>query len=285
MKKEFKEIKPEAIKDNPFSAIGQEWMLITAGDKDKFNMMTASWGGWGVLWHKPVCFCVVRPGRYTYEFMESTKYFTLSYFSRKYKKALEFCGTKSGRDVDKAKATGLTSVEGVKGCVYFKEARLVIMLKKLYFQQIDPKHFLDPKIAENYPKKDYHRMYVGEVVKCLARGALVVLAVLSLNTFAFAQGNTTKDSVTTNGSAPAVDRAAVEQSIKNDPNLMESIKGLAQDPQVLEVLSDPQIKDALMRQDIEYLKNNEKFLKFMENPTIKKITESATAFAANQTKK
>ncbi len=278
MKKELREIKPEAIKDSPFSAIGQEWMLITAGDKLKFNMMTASWGGWGVLWHRPICFCVVRPGRYTYEFMEKAKYFTLSYFDKKYKKALEFCGTKSGRDVDKVKATGLTPVEGAKGCVYFKEAKLVIMLKKIYFQQIDPKHFIDPKLNENYPKKDYHRMYVGEVVKCLARCALVVFTVLSLNTFAFSQDNTTK------GSMPGADQAAIEQSIRKDPNLMESIKGLAQDPQVLEVLSDPQIKDALMRQDIEYLKNNEKFLKFMENPTIKKITESATALAANKTK-
>ncbi|MFH0940550.1 MAG: flavin reductase [Candidatus Omnitrophota bacterium] len=278
MKKDLKEIRPEAIKDNPFRAIGQEWMLITAGEKAKFNMMTASWGGWGVLWHRPICFCVVRPGRYTYEFMEKTKYFTLSYFGKKYKKALEFCGTKSGRDVDKVKATGLTPVEDKKGCVYFKEARLVIMLKKIYFQQIDPDHFLDPKINENYPKKDFHRLYVGEVVKCLARGALVLLVVFSLTPFAFSQESGSKDSM------PATERVAMEQAIKKDTNLMESIKELAQDPQVLDTLADPQIKDALMRQDIEYLKNNEKFLKFMENPTIKKIIESAKALAANQTK-
>ena len=278
MKKDLKEIKPEAIKDNPFYAIGQEWMLITAGSKPKFNMMTASWGGWGVLWHRPICFCVVRPGRYTYEFMEKATHFTLSYFGKKYKKALELCGTKSGRDVDKVKATGLTPIKDKKGCVYFKEARLVIMLKKIYFQQIDPGHFLDPKINENYPKKDYHRMYVGEVVKCLTRGAFIVFAVLSLNTFAFSQENSTKDS------APATQRVAMEQAIKKDTDLMESIKELAQDPQVLDVLADPQIKDALMRQDIEYLKNNEKFLKVIENPTIQKIVESASALAANQTK-
>ena len=278
MREDLREIKPEAIKDNPFRVIGQDWMLITVGDKVKFNMMTASWGGWGVLWHRPICFCVMRPGRYTYKFMEKAKYFTLSYFGKKYKKALEFCGTKSGRDVDKAQATGLTPVEDKKGCVYFREARLVIMLKKIYFQQIDPKHFLDLKINENYPKKDYHRMYVGEIVKCLTRGALVCLVVFSLNTPAFSQEDSTKDS------APATERAAMKQAIKKNSDLMDSIKELTQDPQVLEVLSDQQIKDALMRQDIEYLKNNEKFLKFMENPTIKKITESAAALSSNQTK-
>jgi len=278
VKKDFKEIKPEAIKDNPFRAIGQDWMLITAGDKAKFNMMTASWGGWGVLWHRPICFCVVRPGRYTYEFMEKATYFTLSYFGKKYKKTLDLCGTKSGRDVDKVKATGLTPIEDKKGCVYFKEARLVIMLKKIYFQQIDPEHFLDPKINENYPKKDFHRLYVGEVVKCLARGVLVFLVVFSLNSFAFSQESSPKNSV------PSTERAAMDQAIKKDANLMESIKELTQDPQVLETLADPQIKDALERQDIEYLKNNEKFLKFTENPTVKKIVESATAIAANQTK-
>lgn len=167
--KDFKVVKPESIKDNPFQAIGTDWMLLCAGTMKKFNMMTASWGGWGILWHKPVCFCVVRPGRYTYGFMEKHGYFTLSYFDKKYKKALDFCGTKSGRDMDKATASGLTPVEDATGAVYFKEARLVIVLKKIYFQEIEPKNFLDPKIEDNYPNKDYHRLYVGEVVKCLER--------------------------------------------------------------------------------------------------------------------
>lgn len=169
MKKEksFRIIKPENIKANPFKSIGSDWMLICAGAAGRFNMMTASWGGWGILWHKPVCFCVVRPNRYTYEFMEKADHFTLSYFDKRYKKALNFCGTKSGRDVDKALVTGLTPVQDACGAVYFKEARLVIVLKKIYFQQIDPRNFLDPKIENNYPNKDYHRMYVGEIVKCL----------------------------------------------------------------------------------------------------------------------
>ncbi len=168
-KNEFCQIAPEDIKDNPFEAIGSDWMLITAGNLSGYNMMTASWGAWGILWHKPVCFCFLRPHRYTYEFMEKADYFTLSYFDKKYKKALNICGAKSGRDIDKAAVCGLTPLEGDNGSVYFQEARMVLILKKIYFQDINPENFLEAQINDNYPKKDYHRMYAGEVIKCLLK--------------------------------------------------------------------------------------------------------------------
>jgi len=165
----FKEINPGQIKDNVFKLIGSDWMLITAGTIDFFNMMTASWGGLGVLWNKNVCFCFIRPGRYTYGFMERADHFTLSFFEEKYRNVLDLCGSKSGRDVNKVKATGLTPVKGETGAVHFNEARLVLECKKIYFQDIDPKHFLQNDIAGNYPQKDYHRMYAGEIVSCLVK--------------------------------------------------------------------------------------------------------------------
>src|SRR5512135_937188 len=165
----MKSIIPEAIRANPFQSIGKEGMLIAAGTLERHNMMTASWGTWGVLWHRPVAFCFIRPGRYTREFMESSGYFTLNFFDKKYKKVLDFCGAKSGRDVNKTEATGLTPASDGKGIVYFAEARLVIVCRKIYVQRIDAKNFLDPSIEDNYPKKDYHHMYVGEVLRCLQR--------------------------------------------------------------------------------------------------------------------
>ncbi len=175
MAKKFMVVKPEQIKDNPFYAIGKDWMLIAAGapacssqtDGQTYNMMTASWGAWGVLWHKPVCFCFVRPHRHTYTFMEQNSFYTLNFFTKKYRKVLNFCGSRSGRDVDKAKATGLTACLEKTGAVYFAQARLVIVCRKIYAQRIDPQCFLDSSIEDNYPKKDYHQMYVGEVVRCL----------------------------------------------------------------------------------------------------------------------
>ena len=161
-------IDPEQLDDNTFRLIGKDWMLITAGTPEFYNTMTGSWGGFGVLWDKKICFCVVRPTRYTYGFMEKSDFFTLSFFTEEYRKALLLCGTKSGRAVNKTKETGLTPVKG-NVTVYFDEARLVLECKKLYFQDLDPDHFLDPGIEKFYPQKDYHRMYVGEVMRCLIK--------------------------------------------------------------------------------------------------------------------
>ncbi len=166
----FKNMQPEDIHENVFELIGDDWMLITAGPPEDFNTMTASWGGMGVLWNKEVCFCVIRPGRYTYQFMEKNDTFTLSFFAEDYRKSLEICGTKSGRDIDKAKEAGLTPVPGsLPATTTFAEARLVIECKKIYYQDIDPSNFLDPGIDNNYPQKDYHRMYVGEIANCLVK--------------------------------------------------------------------------------------------------------------------
>jgi flavin reductase (DIM6/NTAB) family NADH-FMN oxidoreductase RutF len=162
----FKLIKPEAIIDNPFKLIGEDWMLITAGKAENhktFNTMTASWGGLGILWHKPVSFCFVRPTRHTYEFMERNQQYTLSFFDNAFRGALNICGTLSGRDTDKAAKAGLTPFEIQPDAVTFKEARLVMVCQKLYYQDLDPGHFLDPALEKNYPQKDYHRMYIGEV--------------------------------------------------------------------------------------------------------------------------
>ncbi len=164
-------IDPRKITDNPFKLIADDWMLVTAGDLKSFNTMTASWGTFGELWHKKICTCFVRPVRHTYAFMEKADIFTLSFFAEKYRDALKLCGTKSGREVDKMAATGLTPVSDENGAVYFAQARLVMMCRKIYTHDLDPARFLDPKIDDEYPDKDYHRMYVGEIVRCLAENA------------------------------------------------------------------------------------------------------------------
>ncbi|AFV01862.1 hypothetical protein UNSWDHB_2015 [Dehalobacter sp. UNSWDHB] len=169
MNNEFKLVEPEQLTDNSFKLVGKDWMLITAGNMEKYNTMTASWGGFGVLWNKKVCFCFVRPSRYTYQFMEENDTFTLSFFEEDYRKALSFCGSNSGRDVDKTAATGITPAESMSGSVYFEEARLVMECKKLYYQDLDPSHFLDSAIESNYKQNDYHRVYVGEIIQCYTK--------------------------------------------------------------------------------------------------------------------
>ena len=165
---EFHEIRPTDIRGNVFDQIGDRWMLVTAGDRRKFNTMTASWGGMGILWGRPVAFSFIRPQRYTYGFLQNSGFYTLSFYDGKYRDALSLCGTKSGRDCDKVKEAGLTPVFGDHS-VYFGEANLVLVCKKLYEQPMDPACFLDPSIERNYPDKDYHRIFVGEITQVLVR--------------------------------------------------------------------------------------------------------------------
>jgi flavin reductase (DIM6/NTAB) family NADH-FMN oxidoreductase RutF len=165
----MKIIDPSEIDGNAFKLIADDWMLVTAGTPASFNTMTASWGAFGELWNKKICICFVRPTRYTYEFLERESLFTLSFFAEEYREALQYCGTVSGRDADKMKATGLTPVPSSQGSVHFAEARLVFECRKIYISDLDPAHFLAPEIEAEYPLKDYHRMYVGEIITCLTR--------------------------------------------------------------------------------------------------------------------
>ncbi|MBM3492866.1 MAG: flavin reductase family protein [Armatimonadetes bacterium] len=163
------EIKPTDLLENPFKLISQDWMLITAGPPDDCNTMTASWGGVGHIWGKDVCWCVVRPVRHTFAFMERNDAFTLSWFAEEHRPALNLLGTKSGRDGDKIAEAGLTRVAGpIAGTTAFAQARLVIACRKVYWHDLDPTHFLDPDIERNYPQRDYHRMYFGEIASILS---------------------------------------------------------------------------------------------------------------------
>jgi flavin reductase (DIM6/NTAB) family NADH-FMN oxidoreductase RutF len=153
-------------------------MLITAGDGADWNTMTASWGSLGVLWSRDMAVMFIRPSRRTFGFANAASLFTLSFFDGAYRAALEFCGTKSGRDVDKAAGAGLSpvvfdaSLAGgrIAGSIGFKEAREIIVCRKLYTHDFDPAAFLDaPSIEESYHGSDYHRMYIGEIITLLTR--------------------------------------------------------------------------------------------------------------------
>ena len=142
-------------------------MLVTAGCKDDYNTMTASWGTTGILWNKPVAVCFIRPQRHTLQFAIKYEYFTLSFFNEQYHDILNYCGTHSGRLVDKARETGLIPIETGNGNVTFKQARLVLECRKLYSDFLNQKGFIVPEVAQrNYPNKDFHRFFIGEIENC-----------------------------------------------------------------------------------------------------------------------
>ena len=164
----MKEINIRDIKISAPELISDNWGLVTAGNKEKFNMMTVSWGALGEIWGKDAAFVFIRPQRYTYEFIEKEEVFTLSFYAPGYKNALRICGSKSGRDIDKAKECGLTPVF-VDGGVAFEEAEYTLVCRKMASQFIDPAGFIDSSIENNYAQKDYHKMYIGEILKVYAK--------------------------------------------------------------------------------------------------------------------
>ena len=156
---------------NPFTKIGKEWMLLTGGNMDDFNTMTASWGQLGVLWNRNVLTCYVRPNRHTYGFIDSGEFFTASFFGEEYRSALSFCGSHSGRDCDKMKETGLTPAE-FEGQVGFEEADMVIVCRKLYNYDLCESGFTtgDGIPAQFFGSDPYHRAFIAEITAVYVRG-------------------------------------------------------------------------------------------------------------------
>lgn len=168
----FYSIEPSAF-DGVFDRIGKDWMLITARGKNGageeiVNTMTASWGGMGILWGKQVAFLFVRPQRYTYTLTEQAERFSLSFFDEEYRAALCLCGTKSGRELDKLAAAGLTALDE-DGVPVIAEARINLVCRKLYADTLKREGFVLPALLENYKNNDYHRVYVVEIEKILQR--------------------------------------------------------------------------------------------------------------------
>ena len=163
----MKEIDRSQLTLDPFALIGGDWFLLTAGTEARgYNTMTCSWGHFGPLWASDTAVVYVRPQRYTKEFVDREELYTLSFFDG-HKKELGYLGSRSGRDEDKVAAVGLTPVFE-NGYTYFKEAKLVIVCKKLYQAPLKEEYFLDKETVEkNYPDRDFHDLYVGKIEKIL----------------------------------------------------------------------------------------------------------------------
>ena len=142
-------------------------IFLNVKDGDNINTMTIGWGSVGIVWGKPVLMVMVRPSRYTYDLMEKTDEFTVSV--PKYdtmKKELSFCGSKSGRDVDKFKECSLGITEGRKiktpvidDCEIFYECRIL-------YKDILKAEKIDENIMDRcYPSDDLHMLYYGQIIE------------------------------------------------------------------------------------------------------------------------
>ncbi len=161
----MKEILANQLNGNVFEIIGDDWFLITAEKEGRVNMMTASWGAFGVFWNKPCATIYVRQSRYTKEFIDASDRFSLCVFEGQYKRMLGMCGSKSGREIDKVKEADLT-VCHTDGVPYFKESRLVLVCKKIYSQKMERDGFMEEEpFNKNYTNGDLHQLYIAEIEK------------------------------------------------------------------------------------------------------------------------
>jgi flavin reductase (DIM6/NTAB) family NADH-FMN oxidoreductase RutF len=145
----------------------EEQFLLTGGDfrAGRYNTMTVGWGALGCMWRRPMAMVVVRPQRYTRQFTDEFPDFTLSHLPAEHKDALSYCGSHSGRSVDKIRECGLSPIaSGKVGAPGFAEADLIIECRKMYYDDFKPDQFLAPFIEANYPSRDYHRVYLGEIL-------------------------------------------------------------------------------------------------------------------------
>ena len=169
---QFQPYPTDLLELNPFTKISEEWMLIAAGNQEKTNAMTASWGGMGVLWGKNVAFIFVREHRYTKEFIDNEAYFSCTLFYKKYKNDLKYFCVVSVRQEDKFKVSGL-NVNFKDNIPFVDEGNFICLCRKMAAVPINEGHFLDPEIKEKWysgkEEGNLHTLYIGEIIEFLAR--------------------------------------------------------------------------------------------------------------------
>ena len=166
----FKKVDKKDLQLNPVKMFANDWPLLSAVDEENgYNTMTIAWGHIGAIWNRPTITIYVRPQRYTKEFIDRNELFTVSVLPSACKDALAYLGKTSGRDEDKVAKVGITPIF-TQDTTYFKEAELVFICRKLYQAPIKEEDFLDQSVIDQmYPEKDFHTMYVGEIIEILAK--------------------------------------------------------------------------------------------------------------------
>ena len=143
-------------------------LLTAINQRGGVNTMTVSWGQSGFLWGREIATVYVRPQRYTFEFCEDGDTMTLSFFGDERRDTLAFCGTKTGRDVDKFEVCGL-KYDLVNGSPVFSDAKVTLILKKLYAQDLKCECFTDESPLSNYKNGDFHRAYACEIIDVITK--------------------------------------------------------------------------------------------------------------------
>ncbi|PXV58880.1 flavin reductase (DIM6/NTAB) family NADH-FMN oxidoreductase RutF [Dysgonomonas alginatilytica] len=161
----FRQISADKIPGNIVKLLNNA-TLITSGSGDDINVMTASWGGLGVFWEKPVAFCFLGAQRYSISTMDKGDTYTISFYTEAYNDAIQYCGSVSGRNEDKIKGSGLTPIKTPSGATAFTEAWMILECKKMIAQPLSQDAIADTTsdAAKKWNGKALHKMYIGEIL-------------------------------------------------------------------------------------------------------------------------
>lgn len=141
--------------------------FLTVKSGNKLNTMTIGWATFGIVWSKPIMMVAVRSSRHTFGIIDTAGDFTVTIPKENLDKAIAFCGSKSGRDVDKFKMCNLETENGRRtASPVIKTNGRHFECRIIYKSAMDPAHFDKDYDAAIYPKKDYHTLYFGEIVAC-----------------------------------------------------------------------------------------------------------------------
>ena len=142
-------------------------LLVSQGKQGPPNAMAIGWGQIGIIWGKPIFTVLVRPSRYTYKLIGEAGDFTVNVVPPQLKDLVQYCGTTSGRDHDKFREKGLSAIPSSKiKAPLIEECILHYECKIIYKSDLIPSELETTVIPGFYPKGDFHRVYLGEILAC-----------------------------------------------------------------------------------------------------------------------
>jgi len=152
-------------------------LLVSQAQRGKPNAMAIGWGSVGIIWGKPIFVVLVRPSRYTYGCIEQVPEFTVNVPTADMKKVVQFCGSRSGRDIDKFARMKLTAVPSAEvsppligECAIHYECRVV------HRNDVLPDALARQIVTGCYAQGDFHRVYFGEILRvCVDREKVPLL--------------------------------------------------------------------------------------------------------------
>ena len=157
--------------DHTLAQLGKHGLLLNTVDTEgRPNTMTIGWGTVGIIWGKPIFVVLVRPSRFTFANVEAVAEFVVSVPGDDMHETCMYCGTESGRDVDKFADRELTAIDAatvavplIEQCVRHYECRVV------HRNDVSDAEITPELRSGAYAGGDLHRIYYGEILRTVER--------------------------------------------------------------------------------------------------------------------